>query len=623
MTRVDELKKLIQYHSNLYYNKSAPEITDFEFDKLVDELKSLGGTIDVGAPSYGKKIQHSKMMGSLEKETTSEAIIEWANKYTKSHVLVTPKIDGLAVRLNYVNGKLIQAATRGDGIVGQDVTDNVRMIKNIPQILTNNLTVEVRGEILMFRSVFNEFIKQGIENLANPRNAASGSLMAKDPKITGDRNLSFLCYDVITDQRFNTEQEKFQWIDKNLYGIYHVAFQLIEINSFKAVADVWESNRPTLDYEIDGLVIAINNISEQEEAGWTGHRPKGKMAFKFKPEQKQAKVLSIEWQVGRTGKLTPVAYIEPTLIGGSTIGKMTLHNASILRSLNLAVNDIALIEKAGDIIPQVVRVVERSSDRIPIIYPTECPICKGPTQLDEREVSLWCINLQCPARFIEQLIHYISILDIMGVGEAIIAGLCEAGYVKSVPDLYDITLDQIKKVTGGDRSSEKVYNAIHSKKDIPLENFLDSLGIDGLGTKISKDLSKKFKTLQAIRNIRSGDLVTIEGIGDLTESKIIEGLKSNSNIIDRLLERVRVMDNVTVTGSLTGKSFCLTGKMSKPREEIEAVIISLGGEASSGVKKGLTYLVQADPTSKSGKTQNALKFGVQIISEDDLWKMIK
>jgi DNA ligase (NAD+) len=614
--------QLIRHYSNAYYNESKSLITDFEFDQLVDELKSLGGSIDtIGAPSYGKKLTHSQRMGSLEKDTSVDKIIEWAKKYTKGNVVVTPKIDGLAVRLNYANGLLIEAATRGDGLIGQDVLDNVKMIDSIPKTIRYKLPVEVRGEILMLRSVFNKHVELGVDDFANPRNAASGSLMAKDPQLTKDRNLSFICYDAI-HSGFTSEAQKLSWIKDVLSEFSCIDFQEINVNNFGDVATRCEAARPLLDYDIDGLVIALNSILDQEEAGWSTKCPRGKMAFKFPPEQKQAKINKVEWQVGRTGKLTPVAYIDPISLGGSTIGKMTLHNATMLKNLDVAINDIVLIEKAGDIIPQVVRVVERPSNRIPLNYPSKCPECGGAVGWDARNVSLWCKNSNCSAQFVEKVIHYVKTLDLFGVGGSIVAGLCENGFVKKLSDLYDVTIDQIKIVTGGDKSSEKVYNAIHSKKSIPLDIFLDSLGINGLGTSTSKDIAKKFKTLQSVRSIGKSDLISMEGIQALTESKIINGLADMSFDIDQLLKKIIVKEVKETMGSLSGKSFCLTGSMSKPRKEIEKAIEVAGGEAASGVKAGLTYLVQADPSSTSSKTEKALKLGVKIISEDELWRML-
>jgi DNA ligase (NAD+) len=312
----------------------------------------------------------------------------------------------------------------------------------------------------------------------------------------------------------------------------------------------------------------------------------------------------------------------PISLGGSTIGKMTLHNATILKNLDVAINDVVLIEKAGDIIPQVVRVIEKSSSRVTIIYPTKCPECGGVVSWDVRNVSLWCKNSNCPAQFIEQVIHYVKTLDLLGVGESIISGLCERGFVKKFSDLYDLQINQIKEITGGDKSAEKVYDAIWSKEQIPLEIFLDSLGIDGLGTSTSKNLAKKFKTLKAIRSIGKGDLLSMEGIQSLTESKIINGLADMSFDIDELLKKIIVEEVKETMGSLTGKSFCLTGAMSMPRKEIEKLIEAAGGTFESGVKSGLTYLVQADPESTSSKSEKANKLGVKILAEADLWKML-
>jgi len=624
LTRIEELVQLIQYHSNLYYNKAKPIITDFEFDMLVDELKSLGGSVDfVGAPTYGKKVTHSQRMGSLDKDTEVENIIAWAKKYSKDgKVGLTPKIDGLAVTLHYDLGKLISAATRGDGIVGQDVTDNVKMIKSIPKTISSQIGVEVRGEILMRRSVFKKFLEEGIDDLSNPRNAASGSLMAKDPAITGSRNLSFLCYDIIVrGSKFETELQKMNNIKSLLPEFETVSFEVIDIDDFHQASKMWELVRPTLDYDIDGLVLALNSIAEQEEAGWSTKCPRGKIAYKFPPEQKKAKIKSIDWQIGRTGRLTPVTYIEPVSLGGSTIGKMTLHNVKIFKALDVTVGDTVLIEKAGDIIPQVVRVLERPVDRKITELPEFCPSCGCATAMDSNDVSLWCMNNNCPARFAENVINFITALDLIGIGEAIVTGLCEKGYIKTYADLYTVTVDQIKEITGGDKSSEKVYEIIHSKEEIPLEMFLDSLGIIGLGTSTSKVIAKKYKSLDAVRKVKMTELTSIDGIAGLTASKIVNGLHDMSDAIDSLLEHVVVLDVVETSGSLKGKSFCLTGSMSKPRKEIEKAIEAKGGEIAS-VKSGLTYLVQADPDSVSDKSKKANKLGVSIISEDKLWEMI-
>lgn len=643
--RISELAEQVQYHADLYYNKAKPEITDAEYDALVDELKLLVESLEkidssavevakgrevlgnIGSvPSYGRKVTHSQKMGSLDKATKVSEIVAWFKKYAPKggKIVVMPKIDGCASRINYVDGKLFEAATRGDGKVGQDVTDNIKATRSIPKFIGAGKTVEVRSEIIMSRSVFKHLIANG-EKGANPRNMGTGRLMAQDPQETAASKLETIAYDVVGAPRFKTESEKRAWMVANLDGIPLADMQVIEIDEFGAVALEWEAKRPSLDYEIDGLVVALDSIDDQEEAGWddAGKCPRGKIAFKFPPEQKVAKVLGIDWQVGRTGRLTPMARIEPTLLAGSTIRNITLHNAANIVEMSVAVNDEVLIEKAGDIIPQVVRVVSRPADRISEVFVTKCPSCGGDVFADEKKVNLWCENVACPAQLERRILHWIKTLDVMGVGEGIIRELCQQGFVKDVPDLYYLTEEQLIAVTGGKSSAQKAQKAILEKSEIPLAVFLDGLGIDGLGTSSSKDVAKKFQTLATVMAIRNPVvLCEIEGIGDVTAKKIVAGLEAMGPMVEKLVQAVDVQDVVISSGPLTGKSFVLTGAMSKPRKEIEAAIEKAGGENKGSVGKGVTYLVQADATSTSSKTEKAKKVGTLIISEDELWRMI-
>jgi DNA ligase (NAD+) len=380
-SRITELAETIQYHADLYY-KAVPEITDAEYDGMVDDLKNLVAALErldssapeiskgkavlnnIGAvPSYGRKVTHSQVMGSLDKATSFAQIAEWYKKYAThgGKIVVMPKIDGCASRLVYTDGGLIEAATRGDGKVGQDVTDNVRATKSIPNFIGAGKTVEVRAEILMARSVFQKLAESGVKG-ANPQNLGTGSLMAQDPKETAGRNLSIMAYDVVGAPRFKTESEKRAWMVANLDSIPLAEMQVIDLSQFEAIALEWESKRPTLDYEIDGLVVSLDSIEDQEEAGWDSsqHHPLGKIAYKFKPEQKIAKVTGIDWQVGRTGRLTPMARIEPTLLAGSTIRNITLHNAARVMELRLDIGDEVLFSKMGDVIPGIVRNLSNS-----------------------------------------------------------------------------------------------------------------------------------------------------------------------------------------------------------------------------------------------------------------------
>lgn len=630
--RIRELESLIRYHADLYYNQAKPEITDAEYDALVDELRQLEPDnpvlLEVGStPSYGRKVTHSSPMGSLDKETDSIGVTSWSTKYSsKGKIAITPKIDGTSLRINYENGRIVEAATRGNGTIGQDVTDNVKMIASIPKTL-KGFTGELRGEIYMKKSVFATLANSGVRVFANPRNAAAGSLMNKDPQETAKRNLDLLVYDIKMSNRvpFKSESEKRAWMTVHLPGIELVEMQVCDVSEFHTHALAWEVRRPTLDYEIDGLVIALDSIEEQEEAGFNGFNPKGKIAYKFKPEQKTARVIGIDWQVGRTGRLTPMARIEPTLVAGSTISNITLHNSARVAELAIGIGDEVLIEKAGDIIPQVVRVTDKKGKTS--LNPAKCPVCDGDTEDDG--TNLWCRNTMCPAQLERRILHYIKTLEVMGVGSGTIQGLCRAGYVKDIPDLYSVTLDQIKAVTGGEGSARNVMEAILAKSEIPLAVFLDSLGIDGLGTTTSKLVAKKFKKLQWFRGtvpsgvLKAKDFQDIEGIGTLTANKIVDGLKAMWTTIETLSNVIDIVDVVEATGNLKGKSFCLTGAMSKPRKEIEKAIEAAGGEVRSSVGKGLMYLVQADANSTSSKSEKAKSLGTLILSEADLWKMMK
>jgi len=633
--RINELAGLIQHHADLYFNKSAPEITDAEYDALVSEMKGLCEDVtvpeddrllgqavmaQVGAtPTYGMKVKHDSIMGSLEKVTTVDELVKWACEPSGgvAELMVAPKMDGLAVSLVYDKGRLVRAATRGDGEEGQNVTDNVRTISNVPQTIPSVSTCEVRGEVIMLKSVW-----EMLGGFANPRNAASGSLTAKDPEITKKRCLTFIAYDVL-GLRFTQEQDKMVWLAENAFT--HVDYETVPVvnlkTSLEEITSRWESKRPNLDYEIDGLVFTVNIVELQEERGWNGRFPKFRKAFKFKPEQKTSPCTDVEWPVGRTGTLTPVARISPVQVAGSTIYNVTLHNLARFNALAICCGDELLIEKAGDIIPQVVRVTKKNGGQM-FIRPDRCPVCGFP--VDDNGIKAWCVNANCPAKTAESVLHWLRTLEVDGIGPGIVDKLFEAGRIHGIVDLYYLNVDDVRVVLGGQKVAENVVNAIFSKNDVPLWQFLDGLGIDGLGTSTSKALAKKFKTLVAIRALTVGELLgSVEGIGTLTAMKIVAGLKSMERVIDELLKCIDVVDVKDAAGPLAGKSFLLTGALSKVRSLVEKDIEACGGEIASSVGKNLSYLVQADPSSTSAKSVKAKKLGIKIISEAELNAMMK
>jgi DNA ligase (NAD+) len=627
--RIQELAELVRYHADLYYNQGKPELSDAEFDALLDEMKKLDPEnaclAEIGAnPTYGKKVKHATLMGSLDKAKTWAEVQKWYGEVGQGKRLIgAPKIDGLAVKLVYSKGKLVQAATRGDGMEGQDVTANANYMKSIPKDLGNDFSGELRGEVYMKKSVW-EKLGEG----ANPRNAAAGALMQKDAKVTGERNLDFYCYDAIfadpSKKMFGTESAKLAFIT-SLTGIMAVPFETYGIMApvLQATLVEWENTkRQRLDYEIDGYVLSIDDLAIQDEAGWSGKCPKGKVAFKFKPEQMPAEIVRVEWFVGRLGKITPVAVITPTRLAGTTVENVTLHNLANVKALDLHLGDKVLVEKCGDVIPGLVRVLEKTKATSPEdVVPDRCPTCKGPVVVDKQGVNLWCENPACPAKRIRQVLHYLESLNILGIGEGIAEKLCQSGMVTKLADLYFLDQTKLVPVLGGARIAEKTYLAVMEKNEIELAAFLDALGIDGLGTTTGKQFAKHFKTLDAVRAATTDEFTALEGIGLATAQKIVEGLALMRLEINELLKAIEVKEVVVRTGALSGMSFCLTGAMSRLRSAIEKDIEAAGGEIKS-CGRGLGFLVQADANSTSSKSEKAKRMGVKIISEVELNKMM-
>jgi DNA ligase (NAD+) len=639
--RIKELEALIQYHSDLYYNESEPEIADSEFDELWDELTAICPNSEVlkGAGAVAKgtgKLKHNTIMGSLAKATYDDEdgiseLLNWVAKDTtnlvpgeKRTLSLTPKIDGCAIRLNYFNGKLIQAATRGDGQEGQDVLANAMMIDDIPNQTDQGFSGEIRGEVYMKRSVFDLLNGAGLE-LTHPRTAASGALNQKDPNETGKRKLSFMAYDIIFDadcdmkEPIRFEREK-TWALKRLSGINAVEQKRVSVEDLENVLYDWEHNkRQSLDYEIDGLVFGWCSLEAQEDAGWSGKRPRGKLAWKFKPEQKITTIEGIEWQVGRTGKLTPVANITATQLSGSCIQRVTLHNHRFVEANKVCPGNKILLEKAGEIIPKVVKVVEQD-EHYENCIPSVCPNCAGEVKVEG--AHLVCQNFTCSAKLEMRVAHYLDRIGCMGIGPSTVKGLVNCGALSDLSDIYFMNSDDVRVVTGSDTVTRKMLNEVLDKDELPLDVFLSALGIHLLGRTTSKILAKEYRTLEAIQNASFVSMVSKEGIGEGTAEAIGAGLEALRPTIERILEVIEVTDVEDATGPLAGMSFCLTGSMSRPRKSIAADIEAAGGEVRSSVGKGLTYLVQADPSSESSKTKKAAKNGTQVISEEHLMGLI-
>jgi len=625
---IKELRKQIRYHRNLYFNESAPEITDAEYDALVAELEKISPDdpvlTEVGfAPSYGNKVTHATVMGSLEKVKTKEELKAWSDK--RAHMLVgAPKIDGLAVTLHYKNGKLSLAATRGDGTTGQDVTDNVRQIKSIPKSFRTPFTGELRGEIYMKRSVWEQLVANG-EDLKNPRNAASGALLQKDPKKTAEKEIDFLCYAVVADHKCKTELDIQKYVRQNLKGI-----DFVDVFPFDdKCIDQWADKREKLDYDIDGLVFSVNDLDTQKKLGMKSDRyPKGKIAYKFPAEKKKTVIKNIEWQVGRTGRITPVAKLEPVQLAGTTVESPTLHNLGQIIAKGIHIGAEVLIEKGGDIIPQVLRVTRvaapKGSKTIDLInYPKHCPDCDSPTSNDE--TTVFCTNPACPAQAKFRISYYLKKIEAKGISDGTIDKLWNAEIVKTIPDLYQTDAIEMASLEGfGKRSAEKYLEAIEDKKELPLATFLTALGIQGCSTSTSKDIAAHFKNLANVRQATVSELCKLEGIAELTAGYIVDGLKDMADIIDELCKHVTVLDVEEQSGGLDGKKFCFTGDFEcGGKAELKQMVENNNGVVKSSVTKDLDYLVQSDPDSTSSKSKKAKERGVTILGEVDFLIMIE
>jgi DNA ligase (NAD+) len=621
--RISELEKLIAYHDVKFHDEDEPEISDAEYDALKRELAQLDPGHElihaVGEGDQGDLPPPKVMMGSVSKAFTAREILDWAANFPGAEFGIMPKIDGLACRAEYDGGKLSVASTRGS----KDVTHNVKAIPDIPKII-GNFSGEIRGEVYMEKATLVRLLSEG-EKFANVRNAAAGSFKNSDPNVTASRGLRFFAYDILPEgemKGFSSETEKTRFAAS--HGFPYVKLTPFKMENLATVLEAAAKHRPNLPYQVDGMVIVVLSASAQS-SGWTGKCPNWKIAYKFPPEEKETKAIGIGWQVGRTGKITPVAKLEPVEVDGSVVSSPTLHNVANIRKLGFRIGCTVKIAKAGDIIPQVVKVTAQPEDvsmdwREAVEYPHRCPACDAQTIDDGTFVM--CPNPACKARAKETVMNWIATLDLKGVGDATVGALFDNENLKSIPDLYRLTKDQVIEVTGGSKAADVVLSAIASRKTLSLATFLHGLGIPNLGNTTSKLLAKTFKTLAAVRSASAVQFIELDGIGEVMSAGFESGLNGAAMMIDDLLQYVQVEDCVEKGGPLKGMSFCITGSLSRPKKAVYDEIEAKGGEAWTSVKKGLTYLIQADATSKSEKSEKARKIGVTVIGEAELAELL-
>ncbi|HEG44193.1 MAG TPA: NAD-dependent DNA ligase LigA, partial [Phycisphaerales bacterium] len=553
--------------------------------------------------------------------------------------VVEPKIDGLAISLRYESGKLTQAATRGDGRTGDDVTANVRTIKAIPLLLTNAAkapeTIEVRGEVFMPKASFAELnllrADAGEEPFANPRNAAAGSLKLLDPKITASRKLSFFAYSI---GQASTPFAETHWqaLEKLKDFGLAVSSNIKKVEDIEAVLKIclaWEDKKNTLDYQIDGMVIKVNRFDQHETLGSTGRAPRWCISYKFPAEQAETTVESIDVQVGKTGTLTPVANLAPVQLAGTTVKRATLHNFDELKRLGVCIGDTVLIEKAGEIIPQVIEVrTKKDQNREPFPIPIECPICKGPVEKDPEGVYIRCVSDTCSAQIRERLNYFVGRgqMDIENLGPALIDQLVETGLVNNFADLYKLQFGPLAELPRmGDKSAENVMDSLEKSKRRPLWRLIAGLGIRHVGSQSAEILADVFTTLDSLMEADAEQLTEIDGIGPVMAESIFEYFRNEKNkaIIAEMLaaglKPEKPQEKTALT--LAGKTIVVTGSLTNfTRQEMERTIKDNGGRTASSVSKKTSFVLAGEKAGS--KLEKAKKLGVEVITEDDFIEMI-
>lgn len=655
--RIDELTREINFHNHKYYVEDAPQISDFEFDAMLKQLEELeeaypqykkatSPTTRVGgeAVSIFEPVEHTVPMESLQKAFSKEEITDFQRRVKEvipnPEYVVEHKIDGLSVSLEYVDGEFVRGSTRGDGLVGEDVTQNLKTIKSIPLTLKDKIPyLEVRGEVFMSRENFDKINRQLEETeqpvFANPRNAAAGSLRQLDSKIAAKRNLDIFVFNIqqIEGVSINSHIDGLRFLKEQGFKTILNEKVFKDINSaFDEIQRIGEE-RDSLYFDIDGAVIKVNDFASRQELGSTAKFPRWAIAYKYPAEKQTTKILDIKVQVGRTGVLTPLAILETVRIAGSNVSRATLHNQDYINEKDIRIGDTVVIQKAGDIIPAVVEVIfeDRSGEEKQFHIPYQCPECGAAVIREENEAAYRCTGINCPAQRMRNIIHFVSrdAMDIDGLGPSIIEQMLEKNLIQNAADLYYIKAEDIAKMDKlGEKSADNLIAALEKSKTNPLYRLINALGIRHIGEKAAKILAKKYKTIDNLISADVEDLSKLSDIGEKMAQSVVEFFSHKENIefIERLKNAgVLCEDNTSeqVTDNrFEGKVFVLTGTLENyKRSDAAKIIENLGGKTSSSVSKKTDYvLAGAEAGSKLTKAQS---LGVRILSEVEFEELIK
>ena len=650
--RIQELTDLLNEANTKYYVLDAPEMPDFEYDRLLRELEELEAanpelvlpdspTKRVGgeALSQFEKVQHPVPLMSLQDVFSTEELEEFLDKmkeaFPSAEFSVEPKIDGLSVALEYENGTFVRGATRGDGQVGEDVTENLKTIRSIPMTIENAPPrLIVRGEVFMPKSVFEKLNEareeEGKPLFANPRNAAAGSLRQLDPKIAAQRKLDILIFNVQLAEGvgFATHEESLKYLKDRKFKVVGAKFYTDAARVIKRIEEI-NDTREKFTFDIDGAVVKLNDLSQREKLGSTSKCPRWAAAYKYPPEVKETIVEDIVIQVGRTGVLTPKAVVRPVRLAGTTVTNATLHNQDFITSLGLAIGDTVKIRKAGEIIPEILEVTKHENGAEVYQIPSVCPECGAPVERDADGAFLRCTGAACPAQLSRSLAHFVSrdAMDIDGLGKNIVAALIEKGFVKTPADLYYLTLEEMKQLwSKGDTQAKKLLKAIEESKGRDLSRLIFALGIRQVGAKAGKTLASHFGSLDALMNATLEELTGVDDVGEVTAQNILDWFAQPS--AREMIERLRTAgvnfesQRIVSDARFAGMTFVLTGALTKfTRDQATEKIELFGGKASGSVSKKTTYVVVGE--NAGSKERKARELGIPILSEDDFLAMIQ
>jgi DNA ligase (NAD+) len=646
---IDEITK----HDNAYYVKEEPLISDYEYDRLMKELKEIESTYPEVVVPYSPSFRvghrpvgsintrgHEIRMLSLDNTYSHEEVEEFLIRVNKKlglpfTLVLEPKIDGVAISLIYENGYLVYGITRGDGYVGEDVTHNIKTIKSLPLKINNTDHMLIRGEVYLnikdFERINSERLEKELPPFANPRNAAAGTLKLLDPKVAFERNLDIFIYALDMGRQFETHYDDLICLKEMGFKVNpHIKKAEKQQDKIFSYLDNLYEIKKNLEYAIDGAVIKINEYKYRNILGETAKYPRWAIAFKYPPEQRSTMLIDVKFQVGRTGIITPVAILEPINISGSVVSKATLHNIDEIKRLNVKIGDYVFVEKAGEIIPKIVKVIKerRSGMERDIAIPTRCPFCESIVIKEEGNPFCYCINPECPARIKASILHFTSrdAMDIKGFGESLVDKSLKSGKIKTIADIYDLKKEDAKQLERmGEKSAENIIESIKKSKEKPFPRVLYALGLRHIGVKYAQILAEHFKNIDNLMKATVEDFEKIEGIGNVIAETLYKTFREKRiiEIIDRLRKKGLKfsVEEPNFIGKLARLTFVITGSLSKPRSEIINVIEMKGGKVVNTVSDKVDYLIVGkEPGSKLIKAKD---LNINIIEEEDLYNMIK